>query len=49
MSLFKDLQSETENLIEMWYDVDGVSVADKRKKAWLHGKDLKYLETNYNC
>ena len=26
MSLFKDLQSETDNLIQIWFDVDGVSL-----------------------
>ena len=49
MALFKDLQSETKNLIEMWYDVDGVSDSTKRKKAWLHGNDLKAWEKAYKC
>ena len=45
MALFKDLQTETWNLIELWYDAsDG-----HRKKTWLHGLDLKFLENLYKC
>ena len=49
MALFKELQSETNYLIEMWFDVDGVISPYNRKKGWLAGHDLKYLETNYKC
>ena len=49
MALFKDLQSETKNLIEMWYDVDGVSDSTKRRNAWVNGDDLKALEKDYKC
>ena len=47
MALFKDLQNETKNLIEMWYDVDGISDSSKRKHAWFHANDLKFLERTY--
>ena len=49
MALFKDLQSETKNLIEMWYDVDGVSGSSKQRQAWVNGDDLKALEKDYKC
>ena len=33
MSLFKDLQSETNDLIQIWYNVEGISALEKRKKT----------------
>ena len=49
MALFKDLQSETKNLIEMWYTVQGVADIYSRKYGWVSGADLKYLEQQFKC
>ena len=45
MALFKELQSETQNLIQMWYDAEG----GRRLKTWIDGGDLKFLESLYKC
>ena len=44
MALFKDLQSESKNLIEVWYNVAGVST---RKNGYVSVADLKALEKDY--
>ena len=49
IALFKELQSETKNLMEMWYDVDGVDDSMKRRNGWVHGNDLKAWEKDYQC
>ena len=49
MALFKDLQRKTENLVELWFDLEGVSTLNKRKKAGLHGNDLQAWEKDYKC
>ena len=49
MALFKDLHNETKNLIEMWFEVDGVSGSAKQRQAWVSGNDLKALEKVYKC
>ena len=51
MSLFKDLQSETDNLMQIWFDVDGVSpnLHRNRKKGYAHGNDLKAMEKENKC
>ena len=49
MALFKELQSETKNLIELWFDVDGVSDSLKRKNGYFHANDLKALEKDHKC
>ena len=49
MALFKELQSETDNLMQLWFDVDGVSDAAKRKKGYVHANDLKAMEKEYKC
>ena len=49
MALFKDLQSETKNLLEIWFDVDGVTTLLKRKKGYVHGSDLRIMEKESMC
>ena len=49
MALFKDLQNESKNLVEVWYDVDGVSGHQRRKKGWFAPADLRALEKDYKC
>ena len=51
MALLKDLQSETKNLIELWFDVDGVSSVNQqnRQKGYVRANDLKALEKDYKC
>ena len=49
MALFKDLQSETKNLIEFWYDVDGVPANQKRKAGVLSVNDVKAMEKEHKC
>ena len=49
MALFKELQSETKNLMEFWFDVDGVSGAQKRKKGHVDANDLKAMEKEHKC
>ena len=46
MALFKDLQSETNNLIEMYYEVEG---QQNLGKSWFHGHDIKFLESLDKC
>ena len=46
MALFKELQSETKNLIEMYYEVEGQK---NLGKSWFHGHDIRFLETLYKC
>lgn len=45
MALFKDLQNETKNLIEIWYDLHGVD----RRNWYFNGTDLKRLQKNNKC
>ena len=51
MALLKDLQSVTENLVELWYDVEGVTSAlnQNRRKGYFHSSDLKALEKDHKC
>ena len=46
MALFKDLQSEKNNLIEMYYEVEGQS---NLGKSWFNGGDIRFLESLYKC
>lgn len=49
MALFKNLQSETKNLMELWHTIDGVNILDSRKKGWFNVTDLKDLEKQHKC
>ena len=50
MALFKALQSETKNLIEFWYDVDGVAnLGERRKRGHVSANDLKVMEKEHKC
>ena len=49
MSLFKDLQSETNDLIQIWFDVDGLNSLEKRKKGHVNANDLKAMEKENKC
>ena len=49
MSLFKDLQSETNDLIQIWFDVDGLNSLEKRKKGHGNANDLKAMEKENKC
>ena len=49
MSLFKDLQSETNDLIQIWFDVDGLNTLEKRKKGYVNANDLKAMEKENKC
>ena len=49
MSLFKDLQSETSDLIQIWFDVDGLNSLEKRKKGHVNANDLKAMEKENKC
>ena len=45
MSLFKELQSETKDLMQIWFDAPVKYVGDsKRKKGYVHADDLKAME-----
>ena len=46
MALFKDFQSETKNLIEMYYKVEGVVT---QGKSWIHGSDIRFMESLNKC
>ena len=49
MALFKDLQKETINMLEMWYNVDGVGGSDGRKNSDVAANDLKVWEKEHMC
>ena len=49
MALFKHLQSETKNLMELWHNIDGVNIADSRKAGYFNSTDLKTLEKQHKC
>ena len=49
MSLFKDLQSKTNDLIQIWFDVDGLNSLEKRKKGHVNANDLKAMEKENKC
>ena len=51
MALFKDLQNESRNLVEVWYNVEGVTSFrnQNRKKGWFAPADLRALEKDYNA
>ena len=49
MSLFKDLQSETNDLIQIWFDVDGLNSLEKRKKGHGNANDLKTMKKENKC
>ena len=50
MALFKNLQSETKNLMEFWLDIEGVAnLGERRKKGYVHANDLKALEKEHKC
>ena len=49
MSLFKDLQSENNHLMEIWYDLDGQQPLNKRKVGFVIAKDLKAMEKENKC
>lgn len=51
MSLFPDLQSENDNLMQIWFDVHGVSPSlnQNLKKGYVHGNDLKEMEKENKC
>ena len=51
MALFKDLQNESKNLVEVWYNVEGVTSFKQRnrKKGYFAPADLRALEKDYKC
>ena len=49
MSLFKDLQSETNDLMQIWFDLDGVPTNKKRKVGLFKVNDLKAMEKENKC
>ena len=51
MSLFPDLQSEIDDLMQIWFNVHGVSpnLNQNRKKGYVHGNDLKEMEKENKC
>ena len=49
MSSFKDLQSETNDLIQIWFDVDGLNPLEKRIKGLVNANDLKAMEKENKC
>ena len=49
MSLFKDLQSETNDLMQLWFDLDGVHPNIKQKVGLVKANDLKAMEKENKC
>ena len=49
MSLFKDLQSETKDLMQIWFDVEGMYSLTKRKAGRFTVNDLKAMEKENEC
>ena len=50
MALFKDLQSEPHDLMQIWFDIKGtVQQGDRRKKGYVHANDVKALEKEHKC
>ena len=49
MSLFKDLQSSSINLFEIWHDIDNTGQASYRKSGHVKGTDLQKWEAENSC